>query len=71
MSEVETDVHNFIRKLSLTCHFCDSTYEGKSFVKNASAFIPKTNENKKLETICKNLSETKINIKELLIAYPT
>ena len=47
----------------MTYHFRDSTYEDKSIVKNASTFTPKNNENKKLETICKSLSETKINTK--------
>ena len=47
----------------MTYHFRDSTYEDKSIVKNESTFTPKNNENQELETICKNLSETKINIK--------
>ena len=38
--------------------------------KSASTFIPKTNRNEELETICKNLSETKININKLQITYP-
>ena len=57
ISELETDVYNLIRKLRLTYHFRDSTYE--------STFTPKNNENQELETICKNLSETKINIKRI------
>ena len=47
----------------MTHHFRDSTYEGKSIVKNESTFTPKNNENQELETICKNLSEIKIYIK--------
>ena len=65
ISELETDIYHFIRKLCLTYHFCDSTYEGKSIVKNESIFTPKYNENQELEAICKNLSETKINIKRI------
>ena len=63
ISELETDIYHFIRKLRLTYHFRDSTYEDKSIVKSESTFTPKNNENQELETICKNLSETKINIK--------
>ena len=63
ISELETDIYQFIRKLRLTYHFRDSTYEGKSIVKNESTFTPKNNENQELETICKNLSEIKIYIK--------
>ena len=63
ISELETDIYNFIRKLRLTYHFRDSTYEDKSIFKNESTFTPKNNENQELETICKNLSEIKINIK--------
>lgn len=33
ISEIETDIYNFIRKLGLAYHFCDSTYEDKSIVK--------------------------------------
>ena len=47
----------------MTYHFRDSTYENKSIVKKESTFTPKNNENQELETIHKNLSETKINIK--------
>ena len=47
----------------MTYHFRDSTYENKSIVKKESTFTPKNNENQELETIYKNLSETKINIK--------
>ena len=65
ISELETDIYNFIRKLRLTYHFRDSTYEDISIVKNESTFTPKNNENQELETICKNLSETKINIKRI------
>lgn len=39
--------------------------ENKSIAKNASIFKPKTNKNHKLETICKNFSETKINIQRI------
>lgn len=39
--------------------------ENKSIAKNASIFTPKTNKNHKLETICKNFSETKINVKRI------
>ena len=70
ISEQETDIYHFIRKLCLTYHFRDSTYEDKSIVKNESTFTPKINENQESETICKNLSETKINIKEFYITYP-
>ena len=65
ISELETDIYNFIRKLRLTYHFRDSTYEDKSIVKNKSIFTPKNNENQELETICKTLSETEINIKKV------
>ena len=65
ISELETDIYHFIRKLRLTYHFRDSTYEDKSIVKSESTFTPKNNENQELETICKNLSETKINIKRI------
>ena len=50
-------------ELRLTFHFRDSAYVGKSIFKNASIFTPTTNENEELKTICKDLSETKINIK--------
>ena len=70
ISEQETDIYHFIRKLCLTYHFRDSTYEDKSIIKNESTFTPKINENQESETICKNLSETKINIKEFYITYP-
>ena len=66
ISDLETDIYHFIRKLRLTYHFRDLTYEDKSVVKNKSTFIPKNNENQELEAICKNLSETKINIKRIL-----
>ena len=33
-----------VRKLRLTSHFRDSTYEDKSVVKNGSTFTPKNNE---------------------------
>ena len=49
----------------MTYHFRDLTYEDKSLVKNESTFTPKNHENQELETICKNLSETKINIKRI------
>lgn len=39
--------------------------ENKSIAKNALIFKPKTNKNHKLETICKNFSETKINIQRI------
>ena len=67
---LETDIYHFIRKLRLTYNFRDSTYEGKSIVKNESKFTPKDNENQELEIICKNLSETKINIKRILDSIP-
>ena len=38
-----------VRKLRLTSHFRDSTYEDKSVVKNGSTFTPKNNENQELE----------------------
>ena len=47
----------------MTYHLRDSNYEDKSVVKNVSRFTPKNNENQELEAICKNWSETKINIK--------
>ena len=53
ISEQETDIYHFIKKLRLTYHFCDSTYEDKSIVKSESTFSPKNNENQELETICK------------------
>ena len=34
ISKLETDIYNFIRQQCLTYHFCDSTYEDKSIVKN-------------------------------------
>ena len=49
----------------MTYHSRDLTYEDKSIVKNESTFTPKNNENQELETICKILSETKINIKSI------
>ena len=49
----------------LTYHFRDSIYEDKSIVKNESTFTLTNNENWELETICKILSETKINIKSI------
>ena len=61
-SELETDIYNFIRKLRLKYSFRDWIYEDKSVVKNVLTFTPKTNENQDLKTICKTLSETKINI---------
>ena len=63
ISEIETDIYNFIRKLCLTYHFCDSTYDDKLIVKNASTFTSNINENQELESISKNLSESEINIK--------
>ena len=63
--ELETDIYHFIGKLCLTYRFCVSTYEDKSIVKNESTFTPKNVENQELEAICKNLSETKINIKRI------
>ena len=59
ISELETDIYNFIRKLSLTYHFCDSTYKDNSIVKSASTFTPKTNENKELETHLQKLIQNK------------
>ena len=47
----------------MTYHFRDSTYKDKSIIKNKSTFTPKNNENQELETICKNVSEIKINVK--------
>ena len=44
-------------------HFRDSNYENKSILKNTSTFTPKSNESQELETICKNLLETKFSIK--------
>ena len=61
--ELERDIFHFIRKLRLTYHFRDSTYEHKSIIKNECTFTRKNNENQELKTICKKLSETKINIK--------
>ena len=49
----------------MTYHFHDSTHEGKSIVRNESTFTPKNNKNQELEAICKNLSETKSNIKRI------
>ena len=43
ISELETDIYNLFRKLHRTYHFCDSTYEDKTILKNASTFTPKTN----------------------------
>ena len=63
ISELETDIYHVIRKLCLTNHFRDLTYEDKSIVTNESIFTPKSNEHQELETTCKNLSEIKINIK--------
>ena len=63
VSELETDIYDFIRKLRLTYQFPDSTYEDKSTVKNVSIFTPKTNENQELEAMRKNFSETNIKIK--------
>ena len=65
ISELQTNIYLFIRKLRLTYHFRDSTYEDKSIVKNKSTFTPKNNENQDLEGICKNLSEIKINTKRI------
>ena len=65
------DIYNYIRKVHLTYHFHDSTYEDKSVVKKESTFTPKNNENQELETICKNWSETKINIKRISDNIPT
>ena len=66
ISELETDIYHFIRKLCLTYHFHDSTYEEKSIVKNQSKFTPKNNENQELETICKNLPET---LKDVIFSF--
>ena len=63
ISELETDIYNFIRKLCLTYHFRDSPYEDKLIVKNASTFTSNINENQELESISKNLSESEINVK--------
>ena len=63
ISEPETDIYHFIRKLSLTYHFRDSSYQDQSVVKSESTFTQKNNENQELETICKNFSGIKINIK--------
>ena len=41
ISELETDIYHFIRKLRLTYHFCDSNYEGKSIVKNEYLYTKK------------------------------
>ena len=62
ISELQTDIHNFFKKLRLTYHFRDSTYENKSILKKTSTFTPKANKSQDLETICKNLSETKFTI---------
>ena len=56
-------MYHFIRKLRLTYYSRDSTYEHKSVNKNESTFTQKNNENQELETICKNFSGIKINIK--------
>ena len=69
ISEQETDIYHFIKKLRLTYHFCDSTYEDKSIVKSESTFSPKNNENQELETICKK-KKPKINIKRILHNIP-
>ena len=45
VSELETDIYSFIRKLSLNNHFCYSTCEDKSIVKNASTFTQNNSEN--------------------------
>ena len=45
VSELETDIYSFIRKLSLNNHFCYSTCEDKSIVKNASTFAQNNSEN--------------------------
>ena len=71
ISELDTDIHHFIRKLHLTYHFHDLTYEDKSIFKNESTFTPKNNENQELEIICKNLPETKINITRIPDNIPT
>ena len=65
ISELEKGIYKFIRKLRLIYHFHDLTYEDKSIVKNEFTFTPKNNENQELETIWKNLSETKNNIKRI------
>ena len=60
ISELETDIYNFIRKLHLTYHFRHSTYEDKSVVKNAATFTPETNENHELETYAKTRKKQKL-----------
>ena len=62
--ELEGDIFDFIRKLRLKCHFCNSTYHDESIVKPTSTFIPKPNENQELEKICKAIMETEIKIKK-------
>ena len=62
--ELEADIFDFIRKLRLTYHFCNSTYHDESIVKPTSTFPPKPNENQELEKICKTLMETEIKMKK-------
>ena len=47
----------------MTYHFRDSSYQDQSVAKSESTFTQKNNENQELETICKNFSGIKINIK--------
>ena len=62
--ELEADIFDFIRKLRLTFHFCNSIYHDESIVKPTSTFTPKPNENQELEKICKTLMETEIKMKK-------
>ena len=62
--ELEADIFDFIRKLRLMYHFCNSTYHSESIVKPTSTFTPKPNENQELEKICKTLMNTEIKMKK-------
>ena len=53
--EFEADIFHFIRKLRLTYHFRNSTYDDESIVKTTSTFTPKPNENQELEKFAKHL----------------
>ena len=62
MVELELEIYNFVRKLLLTYHFSDLNYTGNCTIKPISTFTLKPNENQELESFCKSLSETNINV---------
>ena len=63
ISELETDIYNFIRKLCLTFHFLIKLMKTNQLLEMCLHLKSKAIENQELKAICRNSSETKINMK--------